>query len=51
MLRTKEEIEKRIAQLSTEITMGNYYDGWTLKGMKKEITILRDKLDRIKKRK
>lgn len=47
MLRTKEEIQKRIDQLRTEITMGNYYDGWTLKGLKRELTILRNKLDRI----
>jgi len=51
MVNTKEEIEKRIKQLKTEITMGNYYDGWTLKGVKKELTILKDKLDRIIKRK
>jgi len=51
MLKTKEEIKKRIDWLKTEIVMGNYYDGWTLKGLKKELTILKDKLDRILKRK
>lgn len=51
MLRTKEEITKRIDQLKAEIVMGNYYDGWTLNGLKRELTILKDKLDRTNKRK
>jgi len=48
MLNTIDEIEIRIKQLSIEITMGNYYDGWTLNGMKKEIKILMGRLNRLK---
>jgi len=51
ILKTKKEIKSRINQLNTEISMSNYYDGWTLKGLKKELTILKDRLDRIRKRK
>lgn len=47
MLKTKEEIQSRINQLKSEIIMGGYYDGWTLIGMKRELAILRDRLDRI----
>lgn len=45
-----ERLEKRISQLKSEIVMGNYYDGWTLKGMKKEYIILKDRLQRMKER-
>ncbi len=44
------KIEKRISQLNMEIGHGQYYDGWTLKGMKKEVVILKDKLTRLKER-
>lgn len=32
----KDEIRKRIDQLTMEISHGRYYDGWTLDGMKQE---------------
>lgn len=32
----KEEIKERLRVLREEIAMGSYYDGWTLKGLKKE---------------
>ena len=41
-------LEKRIDQLKTEIIMGNYYDGWSLEGMKKELTIIEDRLRKLK---
>lgn len=31
------KIRKRIEQLKIEIVHSAYYDGWTLKGMKKEL--------------
>ncbi len=51
MVKTKEDITNRIKQLNVEVVMSGYYDGWTLKGMRKELTILKDKLGRIVKRK
>ena len=32
----KEQIIERLRVLKEEIIMGAYYDGWTLKGLKKE---------------
>lgn len=43
-----EQIKKRISWLKTEITMGNYYDGWTLSGLKKELKELVQELKVIK---
>ena len=43
-----EEIKKRISWLKTEITMGDYYDGWTLSGLKKELKNLAQELKVIK---
>lgn len=51
MLETKGEIEERINKLKAEISMAGYYDGWTLKGLKKEINILIEKLENINKKK
>lgn len=42
-------LEGRIKLLTTEIVMGNYYDGWTLEGMKKEVERLRVELKELKK--
>lgn len=33
---TKEKLQERLRILKQEITMGAYYDGWTLKGLKEE---------------
>ena len=51
MLKSKKDIEKRINQLNAEIIMGNYYDGWTLNGLKEELIILKNELDKIIKTK
>ena len=32
----KKQIIERLRVLKQEIAMGSYYDGWTLKGLKKE---------------
>lgn len=32
----KKKLKERLRVLEQEITMGSYYDGWTLKGLKKE---------------
>ena len=41
---TIEQMENRIQQLSIEIVMGAYYDGWTLKGMKEEVASLKGQI-------
>ena len=43
-----EKIKKRISWLKTEIAMGEYYDGWTLSGLKKELKNLVNELKSIK---
>ncbi len=44
-----ERYEKRVKQLTIELVMKNYYDGWTLNGMKKEIESLKSEINEIKK--
>lgn len=41
-------LEGRIKLLTTEIVMGNYYDGWSLEGMNKEVERLKAKLKELK---
>jgi hypothetical protein len=41
-----EEIKKRIEYLKTEIAHGGYWDGFALKGMKKELKNLKKILDK-----
>lgn len=37
MENNKKIIQERIRVLKQEIAMGDYYDGWTLRGLKKEL--------------
>ena len=37
ILTDKEILQERIRVLREEIAMGDYYDGWTLRGLKKEL--------------
>ena len=37
MENNKKIIQERIRILKQEIAMGDYYDGWTLRGLKKEL--------------
>ena len=48
---SKGKIFKRLRVLEQEIVMGSYYDGWTLKGLKKEYKELHVKLLNILNRK
>ena len=41
---TLEKIKKRINHLRSEIAAENRHDGWTLKGLKKELKELKEKL-------
>lgn len=41
--------ESRLKQLLIEVVMGNYYDGWSLNGIKNEILILEEQIIKIKK--
>lgn len=45
---TKKQIEERLRVLKEEIVMGGYYDGWTLKGLKKEYEEKKKILDKFK---
>ena len=40
-------IKKRINHLESEIAAGDKHDGWTLKGLKKELKELKEKLNLI----
>tara|TARA_Y100001963_G_C6736540_1_gene426712 strand:+ start:26 stop:172 length:147 start_codon:yes stop_codon:yes gene_type:complete len=42
---TKEQIKKRIKYLKSELAHEGYHDGWTLEGMKKELSKLEKDLD------
>lgn len=37
MENNKKIIQERVRVLKQEIAMGDYYDGWTLRGLKKEL--------------
>ncbi len=37
MVNDKKILQERIRVLKQEIAMGGYYDGWTLRGLKKEL--------------
>jgi len=41
--------ESRLKQLLIEVVMGNYYDGWSLNGIRNEIVILEKQIIEIKK--
>ena len=44
-------IEKRIKHLQSEIAAGSKHDGWTLKGLKEELKLLKkEKIDEVHKR-
>ncbi len=38
ILSDKKILQERIRVLKQEIAMGGYYDGWTLRGLKKELS-------------
>ena len=40
-------VKKRIKHLESEIAAGDKHDGWTLKGLKKELKELKEKLNLI----
>lgn len=46
MVNDKKILQERIRILKQEIAMGDYYDGWTLRGLKKE---LKEKLAKLAK--
>ncbi len=41
----KKQLEERIKYLEMEIAHAGYHDGWTLKGMKEELSQLKKDLD------
>ena len=45
---TKEKLQERLRILKQEIVMGAYYDGWTLKGLKKEYEEKKALLENLK---
>jgi hypothetical protein len=48
MDKTIEQLENRAKQLRVEIIMAPYYDGWTLNGMKHELSSIEGQI-KIKK--
>ena len=45
----KKHIEERIDYLKIELAHSGFWDGWSIKGMKKELTKLKKDLTRIVK--
>ena len=42
----REQVEERLKYLYSESAHSHYHDGWVIQGMKKEVKILEEKLNK-----